>query len=151
MTPALRLRRPSPDAYAALLRLAAAFAFACCAAGCEYRPVDGGGRAAGRKLAVVFVDETADLLTGRGKYRTGREFHAALRGKGHVWRYVDDDVTDPRTGRAPADVAPFIDHARTAGVPRVYLNDVASGRCLWSGKPPADPEVLLETIRSLGG
>ena len=107
--------------------------------------------AAPRKLAVTFIDETLLLVPGRAEYRNGKAFHDYLKSKGHTWRYGDQDVEGP-DGKTPADLAPFIADAKAkGGPPRVYLNDLATGKCLWSGEPPETAAGLIEAMHPFGG
>lgn len=109
----------------------------------EPKPVNEGPR------FIVIVEESADGVATRAKVFTDTALSARMREKGHKFRIVDKDVIGA-DGKAPADVARFIDEAKTKGLPRVFFVD-QKGLAIQSGPCPATPGELLDALRKAGG
>lgn len=102
-----------------------------------------------RQLWMIWVEETADATKDRGKLLSDKALNDRVRAKGHRWRVVDKDAVNS-DGRPPADLAPWIERGKKAGLPRLYLVD-QDGRILDEGPAPKDAAEALKRVEKVGG
>lgn len=102
-----------------------------------------------KQLWVVVIEETADAAETRGSLFRDKALADRMKAKGHKFRVADQDVKTA-DGRAPADVAPWIERAKRAGLPRLFLID-QDGNALHEGPVPATASEILTAITKAGG
>ena len=88
-----------------------------------------------KQLWVVVIEETADAAETRGALFRDKALADRMRARGHKFRVADQDVKTA-DGRTPADVAPWIERAKKAGLPRLFLVD-QDGNALHEAAVPA--------------
>lgn len=82
---------------------------------------------------IVVIEETSEAAAARGAMLANRDLAALIRERKLAVRIVDKDVRTP-AGSPPADIARFLEQAKTKSLPRVWLVDTA-------GVPRAETEV----------
>lgn len=96
---------------------------------------------------VLWIEETSDRTPSQAAAVIDAQIRAALQAAKWSLRVVDKDVVD-ETGKPPADLAPYIESAKAAGLPRVFiLQDV---RELYAGAAPSSVSSFLDLLRRYG-
>jgi hypothetical protein len=101
------------------------------------------------KAWLVIVEETAAASAHRGALLGSKDVADYLRARAWRARVADKDVRDA-SGRAPADLAPYLARARGCALPRLFVV-CAGGKLLFEGDMPATPAGLLALLKGLGG
>jgi hypothetical protein len=112
-------------------------------------PPEPPGPVAPTKLVVVIVEETAAAVATRGAFLADRPLADFMAAHGHRWRVVDKDVTGA-DGKPPADVVRFLDRAKAAKLPTLFLVD-PKGRTVHEGPVPATAAELAALLKKWGG
>lgn len=104
-----------------------------------------------QRLWLIVIEETGEATKGRGVFFADAALHQRIKDKGHRFRVVDKDVKDAG-GQTPADVRPYVEHARSssAKLPRLYLVTTA-GDVLFAGDVPSTPAALVALLEKHGG
>lgn len=104
---------------------------------------------AGGPLWVILVEETAEASATRGKLLGDVALAKRIKDKGHHWRVVDQDAKN-RDGNPPADLKPWIERAKKAGLPRLFLV-TEKGRIVDEGPAPKTAKELVDLLEKAGG
>ena len=96
-----------------------------------------------RKFAAYVVYESADKSAKWSQFFADKALADRMRARGHKFRVADQDVKTA-DGRTPADVAPWIERAKKAGVEECYFD---RGGFLFHGKIKALADAAREGRR----
>jgi hypothetical protein len=96
---------------------------------------------------VIWIEESGDRSPSQAAAIIQREIRAAIERAGWHLRIVDQDVVD-ETGKTPADLAPYIDAAKKAGLPRLFI--LQDGTELYAGVAPPDASSLSALLSRFG-
>lgn len=111
-------------------------------------PADGGFPAGEKLWGVVVVEETSQAAVDRGKMFADKQVTDFFNTQGYRRVVVDQDVKD-QAGQTPAKLKPYIDSAKAAGLPRLFV--VGDKGTAFPMKVPATPALMLETLRKYAG
>jgi len=96
---------------------------------------------------VIWIEESGDRSPSQAAAIIQREIRAAIERAGWHLRIVDQDVVD-ETGKTPADLAPYIDAAKKAGLPRLFI--LQDGTEIYAGVAPPDASSLSALLSRFG-
>lgn len=96
---------------------------------------------------VLWIEESSQRTPSQATAIIDATTRNTIRAAGWILRIVDVDVVD-ETGKTPPDLAPYIQAARQAGVPRLFI--LQDGRELFNGAAPTDAAAFRETLRRFG-
>jgi len=99
-------------------------------------------------LHLFWIEETADRTPQQAAALTDKTVREALAKAGWTLRVADDDVVDV-DGKPPPELAPFIQAARSDGMPRLFAVDPA-GAEIYAGKAPANAAEFRQLLGRLG-
>jgi hypothetical protein len=96
---------------------------------------------------VLWIEESSARTPSQAAAVVDKAIRDALAAARWTLRVVDVDVVD-ETGKPPADLAGYLDAARQAGVPRVFI--LQDGRELYAGAAPSSVSSFLDLLRRYG-
>jgi len=96
---------------------------------------------------VLWIEESSARTPSQAAAVVDKAIRNALVAARWTLRVVDVDVVD-ETGKPPADLAGYLDAARQAGVPRVFI--LQDGRELYAGAAPADVSSFVDLLLRYG-
>ena len=96
---------------------------------------------------VLWIEETSDRTPSQAAAVIDAQIRAALQAAKWSLRVVDKDVVD-ETGKPPADLARYIESAKAAGLPRVFI--LQNGRELFAGAAPPDRSSFASLLSKFG-
>ncbi|MBC7351430.1 MAG: hypothetical protein H5U08_03645 [Thermogutta sp.] len=96
---------------------------------------------------VLWIEESSARTPSQAAAVVDKAIRDALAAARWTLRVVDVDVVD-ETGKPPADLAGYLDAARQAGVPRVFI--LQDGRELYAGAAPPDRSSFIALLRRYG-
>jgi len=96
---------------------------------------------------LIWIEETGQRTPQQAAALTDRKLRDVLASSGWKLRVADVDVVD-ENGNPPADLAPYLDQARRAELPRLVI--LEDGRELYTGKAPPDLASFVALLRRYG-
>lgn len=96
---------------------------------------------------VLWIEESSQRTPSQAAAVIDAKIRQTIQSAGWKLRVVDVDVVD-ETGKPPADLAGYLDAARQAGVPRVFI--LQDGRELYAGAAPSSVSSFLDLLRRYG-
>lgn len=96
---------------------------------------------------VLWIEESSERTPSQAAAVVDKAVRDALAAARWTLRVVDVDVVD-ETGNPPADLAGYLDAARQAGVPRVFI--LQDGRELYAGAAPSSVSSFVDLLRRYG-
>lgn len=97
---------------------------------------------------VVIVEETGDAVSTRGAFLADKALADYRAAHGQKFRVVDRDVVGA-DGKPPADVVRFLDKAKAAKLPMIFLVGT-DGKEVYSGPVPATAAELVDLLKAKG-
>lgn len=101
------------------------------------------------KAWVVIIEETEDARNNRGQMMLDRDLVAYIQAKKWKSRIADKDVVDS-LGKVPTDLAPYINRAKTKGIPYYCVVD-QDGKIRSEGTVPDTASEFLSLLKKVGG
>jgi colicin import membrane protein len=96
---------------------------------------------------VIWIEESASRTPSQAAAIIDKQIRQAIEKAGWRLRVVDQDIVD-ENGKPPAELAPYLESARQAGLPRIFI--LADGKEVFVGAGPKDSAEFLLLLRKFG-
>lgn len=96
---------------------------------------------------VIWIEESASRTPSQAAAIIDKQIRQAIEKSGWRLRIVDKDIVD-ENGKPPVELAPYLDSAKSAGLPRLFI--LADGKELFAGAVPEDTAGFVSLLRKFG-